>query len=122
MSVENKIWFEDISNKFRNINHIYYGYQNLNENYRLKKEIERNYNSSLVAHENNNKEVFKQCFDSITNLYEIFNIFSNKHKINILYNQYRILSNITFGKAKSQYLNKKRFYKNELNKIQNIKR
>lgn len=97
MSVENKIWFEDISNKFRNINHIYYGYQNLNENYRLKKEI-------------------------IVELLGVLNLVSNKRKIKFLYSKYQILSKLTFGKTRSKYLNKKRLYKNELNKIQDFKK
>lgn len=120
INVENKIWFEDISNKFRNINHIYYGYQNLNENYRLKREIEKEYNSSLDAYKELSSSKLKQYEEKIFELSDCLQIINMKNKITFLYHKYRILSNLSFGKTKARYLNKKHLYAEKLNKIANI--
>lgn len=113
-NVENNIWFNDISNKFRNINHIYYGYQNFNENYRLKNHL--------------TKELFTQCNaikddikiknqDINQKFYEIYKLLGVKNIIQSKYYTYNILSKLTFGSFRKRYNEKKLKLKQQLMKF-----
>lgn len=75
-NIKSEIWFDDISNKFRNINHLYYGYRNFNENYRFYNKLQM----------------------------EIDLLNKNKIRSKIIF--YNILSCLTFGKIRKKYKNK----------------
>lgn len=113
-NVENHIWFSDISNKFRNINHIYYGYQNFNENYRLKSNIEKELFAICTEIKDDikmrNKDINKN-FDDMYKLLDIKSIVKSK------YYKYKILSKLTFGNTRKRYIEKKLKFKQQLIKL-----
>ena len=115
--VENKIWFNDISNKFRNINHIYYGYQNLNENYRLKNELEMTFNKNISQSDNLHKIAEDEISQSLCDLKEILKLISHKKLFRYKYQKFKILSNFTFGQTKKRFIDKKNKYKHYLDTI-----
>ncbi len=95
MNVQNENWFVSPENKLRNILHLYYGYQNFNENYRFAGWV-RNDMRHLIS------------------------LLKNKRKIRLKYYKYRLLSNFVFGKTKERYKRKKEFYKNQHKAIKNL--
>lgn len=91
-NVENKVWFVNIDNKFRNINHLYYGYYVFNENCRLYDRITNETDSKI----------------------EVFRIENKFNKYKFKYQLCRILCNMTFGKLKNKIKKKKRVLQNSI--------
>lgn len=120
LDVENNIWFSDISNKFRNINHIYYGYQNFNENYRLKAELETNLNKKVDSLNCATKLAEQNNEEKLLELNEIIKLINRKKELNYKYLKYRILSKLTLGATKKRYNKKKSMFKESLTKIKNF--
>ena len=105
--VEDKIWFEDTSNKLRNITHNYYGYQVFNENCRMKSELNGELNNQI-----------HQCIDNTDRqLREEIRLLVGKTEIKFKYGTYKILSKLTFGKTKKRYTEKTSKYKQYLETI-----
>lgn len=113
-NVENSIWFNDISNKFRNINHIYYGYQNFNENYRLKNCIEKKIADNCNAIKD---DIVIKNQDINQKLYEIYKLLDIKNIIKFEYYKYKILSKLTFGNTRKRYNEKQSKFKQQLTKF-----
>lgn len=120
LNIKNEVWFNDISNKFRNINHLYYGYQNFNENYRLKNSISKETNikisqlqTEIILQNDNYSKNFLE-------IYKLLNLLNNKQKVKQNYYKYKILANFVFGKTRERYKNKKALYKQSLDKLNSL--
>lgn len=120
LNIKNEVWFNDISNKFRNINHLYYGYQNFNENYRLKNSISKETDikisqlkTEIILQNDNYSKNFLE-------IYKLLNLLNNKQKVKQNYYKYKILANFVFGKTRERYKNKKTLYKQSLDKINSL--
>lgn len=117
---ENSIWFSDIANKFRNINHIYYGYQNFNENYRLKAELENNLTEKADSFSRMVQSAKQKNDEELLKLKEIVKLINRKKEFYYKYQKYRILSKVTIGRTKKRYIDKKKKFKDFLVKIKNF--